>query len=249
MVPQLLLVAILCSGIASSQDHTEAGGYISGTPPWVPLIDQCMNAGGARNDCIAALPPDMHAAFIADERARAAERRALMQLPRTPPRVPAAGELPDIYKSPLSLAGLPIEIASRLANDGCLVPQSLGGRSNVVIAELAAAGQQDVAVICSVGGVSGIRIFWGGPATCPPPAETSPDRALLYKAADWEYSWAIERATPEHIRGYYEQYLEECPLESLPVMIHDGLEHIFAEKGAANLYCHEGQWLRLCGAD
>ena len=32
--------------------------YVPGTPSWVPLIDACMEAGGSRNDCIGALPPE-----------------------------------------------------------------------------------------------------------------------------------------------------------------------------------------------
>ena len=32
--------------------------YYPGTPSWVPLIDNCMIAGGTRTDCIEALPPE-----------------------------------------------------------------------------------------------------------------------------------------------------------------------------------------------
>jgi hypothetical protein len=243
------IVVIFCMPDTKAQDYPDIPGYLPGTPPWVPLIDACMTAGGQRNDCIEALPPDMYAAFLAAERARAAERRALMQLPRTPPQVPAPEDLPGIYRSPLSFAELPADIASLLDVSGCLIPRSLDGESNVITGELAAAGQQDIAVICSVDGVSEIRIFWGGSASCPPLDETSPDWALLYKAAEWEYFWGIAIASPAHIRNYYDKYAEECPLQDLPVMMHDGLEHIFGEEGSANLYCHDGQWLRLCGAD
>jgi hypothetical protein len=246
---RLILAVLVLVPVVHGQDYPDIPGYVPGTPPWVPLIDACMTAGGQRNDCIEALPPDMYAEFLAAERARAAERAALLQLARTPPQVPPPEELAHIYKSPLSVPELPGNVAEELAATGCLVPQSLGGDSNVVTGELAAAGQKDLAVICSVNGVSEIRIFWGGNASCPPLDETSPDWALLYQAAEWEYFWAIALASPEHIRSYYDKYPEECPLQDLPVMIHDGLEHIFEEKGSANLYCHEGQWLRLCGAD
>lgn len=248
-LPGFILTGLLFGPAIHAQDYPDIPGYVPGTPPWIPLIDACMAAGGGRNDCIEALPPDMYAAFLADEQAGAAERRALMRLPRTPPQVPPPGDLPEIYKSPLSLPEIPVDIAQLLEADGCRVPQSLGGETNVVTGALGAAGQQDVAVICSVDGISQIRIFWGGDASCPPIEETSPDWALLYKGAEWEYYWAIDIASPEHIRGYYDKYPDECPPQDLPVMIHDGLEHIFAEKGSLNLYCHEGQWLRLCGAD
>lgn len=32
--------------------------HMPGTPSWVPIIDTCMEAGGSRNDCIAALPSE-----------------------------------------------------------------------------------------------------------------------------------------------------------------------------------------------
>lgn len=54
--------------------------YEPGTPPWVPLIDECMAAGGSRNDCIAALPPDVYAALTDWERKTREQRRALMRI-------------------------------------------------------------------------------------------------------------------------------------------------------------------------
>lgn len=245
----LVVACLISMPVLIAQDYPNIPGYVPGTPPWIPLIDACMTAGGQRNDCIEALPPDIYAEFLAAERARAAERAALERLPRTPPLVPPPEQMPHIYKSPLSVPELPGNVAEELAATGCMIPQSLGGESNVVTGELAASGQQDLALICSIEGVSEIRIFWGGDASCPPLDENSPDWALLYQAAEWEYLWAIATASPEHIRSYYDKYPEECLLKDLPVMIHDGLEHISAEKGSSNHYCHEGQWLRLCGAD
>jgi hypothetical protein len=32
--------------------------YLPGTPSWVPLVDDCMAAGGNRTDCTNNLPPD-----------------------------------------------------------------------------------------------------------------------------------------------------------------------------------------------
>lgn len=197
----VLIVASGSFSFALAQDYPDIPGYVPGTPPWTPLIDACMTAGGGRIDCIEALPPDMYEAFLADEQARASERRALMRLPGTPPRVPPPGDLPHIYQSPLAVDDLSPDIARELAASGCLVPRSSGGESNVATGQLAAAGQLDVAVICSIDGVSEIRIFWGGDAHCPPLDETSPDWALLYEADEWEYFWGIAIAAPEHIRN------------------------------------------------
>ncbi len=245
----VLIVASGSFSFALAQDYPDIPGYVPGTPPWTPLIDACMTAGGGRIDCIEALPPDMYEAFLADEQARAAERRALMQLPRTPPQVPAPGDLPHIYQSPLALDELPADIARELAAGGCLVPRSSAGESNVVTGQLAAAGQHDVAVICSVDGVSEIRIYWGGDARCPAPDASSPDWALLYQTDVWEYHWGIAIAAPELVRSYYDSHPDECPSDDLPALLHDSLEHIFVEKGSSNLYCHEGRWLRLCRVD
>jgi hypothetical protein len=90
---------------------------------------------------IEALPPEIYAEFLAWEQGRAAERRARLKLPRTP-WVPAAEDLPEIYRSPLSLPELPAEIASSLEQSGCLIPQGLSGHSNVVVGQFATAGQQ-----------------------------------------------------------------------------------------------------------
>jgi hypothetical protein len=51
--------------------------YRPGTPSWVPLIDDCMRAGGDRNDCIDALPPEELEKFQEWERARG--RRQLLE--------------------------------------------------------------------------------------------------------------------------------------------------------------------------
>jgi hypothetical protein len=244
----LILAGLFFGFLARGQTSPEASGYVPGTPAWVPLIDACMARGGGRNDCIEALPPEMYAEFLAWEQGRAAERRALFSLPRTP-WVPAAKDLPEIYRSPLSLPELPAEIASSLEQSGCLIPQGLSGHSNVVVGELATAGQQDIAAICSVDGISRIEIFWGGDASCPDLQDDSPDWGLLYQEAEWEYYRAISIADPAHIRQYYDKYPEECPADDLPPLDHDGLEDIIVEKGSSNLYCHEGRWLSLCGGD
>jgi hypothetical protein len=159
----LILAVLFFGSFARGQTSPEASGYVPGTRAWVPLIDACMARGGGRNDCIEALPPKIYAEFLAWEQGVASKRRAFLKLPRTP-WVPAAKDLPEIYRSPLSLPELPAEIASSLEQSGCLIPQGHSGHSNVVVGELAAAGQQDIAAICSVDGISRIEIFWGGEA-------------------------------------------------------------------------------------
>ena len=56
---------------------TNAAGetYYLGTPSYVPLIDDCLSAGGTRSECIAALPPEELAKLQAEEERRGALRR------------------------------------------------------------------------------------------------------------------------------------------------------------------------------
>ena len=52
--------------------------YRPETPSWVPLIDNCIIAGGSRNDCIEALPPNELKKLEAWEAEVAAMRREQM---------------------------------------------------------------------------------------------------------------------------------------------------------------------------
>ena len=52
--------------------------YQPGTPSYVPLIDNCIIAGGSRNDCIEALPPDELKKLEEGEAKGAAMRREQM---------------------------------------------------------------------------------------------------------------------------------------------------------------------------
>lgn len=63
--------------------NSEGPNYDSGTPTWAPLIDACMNAGGSRGECIAALPPEELARLEAWEAEQGAKRRSQMALRQT----------------------------------------------------------------------------------------------------------------------------------------------------------------------
>lgn len=59
---------------------TSTGGiYQRGTPSYVPLIDECMSAGGTRGECIHVLPPEELAKLQAMEAEHAAMRRPQMK--------------------------------------------------------------------------------------------------------------------------------------------------------------------------
>jgi hypothetical protein len=242
------IVSAVVAVVVSPERAVGQREYKPGTPPWVPAIDDCMNAGGSRGDCIEALPPDLYKALTDWERRTGEQRRGWAEMRRQHP-VPPPEALPGIYRNPESVPELPFDIAKQLAESGCLVPKPLTGHPNVAIGEFAAKGQQDVAVVCSIDGVSFIRIFWGGPSSCPPLDSAGPDFGFLYKTVEWEYYRAIDTSNPEDILRRYEQYPEECPQRNLPPLEHQALEDIFAEKASSNMYCHAGQWYSLCGAD
>jgi hypothetical protein len=71
------------SGAGGPEDRqpeiTTESGYVPGTPPWVPLIDECMARGGTRSECIESLPPEVLEELEVSEREVAARRRALMR--------------------------------------------------------------------------------------------------------------------------------------------------------------------------
>lgn len=58
---------------------TTESGYVPGTPPWVPLIDDCMARGGTRSECIESLPPEVLEELEVSEGEVAARRRELMR--------------------------------------------------------------------------------------------------------------------------------------------------------------------------
>src|SRR5258708_23519943 len=76
-----------------------------------------------------------------------------------------------IFRSPESFSERPPSVTSSLAEEGCRIPQATIERkivaTNVISGEFARANQMDWAILCSKGGRSYIRVFWGGAAHCP----------------------------------------------------------------------------------
>jgi hypothetical protein len=224
-------------------------GYRPGTPPWVPVIDDCMAAGGNRNDCIEALPPDLYAGFLEWERGPEWRRGADILKRSRIPAVPPAEAIAAIFRSPLAVPSMRADVAAELARGRCLIPHDAKGEPAIAVGEFAAPGQEDIAVICSIDGESRIRILWGGPASCPEPGDVRPDGVLIYRSERWQYLWRIEAVPPETVRRRYELYPEECPAAELPPLEHSALADIRGEQAPVSLYCHLGRWRRLCGVN
>jgi len=86
LIPVLLVAcghAWFKSGVGVLEEQqpeiTTESGYVPGTPPWVPLIDDCMARGGTRSECIESLPPEVLEELEVSEGEVAARRRALMR--------------------------------------------------------------------------------------------------------------------------------------------------------------------------
>ena len=69
--------------------------YYTGTPTYVPLIDDCLALGGTRGACIEALPPDELKKLEAEEARRGAMRRAQMRGRRAHEVFGGRREVPD----------------------------------------------------------------------------------------------------------------------------------------------------------
>jgi hypothetical protein len=71
--------------------------------------------------------------------------------------------------SPTAFPELPKNLLAELQRRGCTIPQlsNMEGRQNVIKGEFAKPGQTDWAVLCSIGRISSIRVFWNASAINP----------------------------------------------------------------------------------
>jgi hypothetical protein len=154
---------------------------------------------------------------------------------------------------PSDFTQLPPEVTRELARRGCMVPQSfsfLGEETkphNVIRGSFAKKGQTDWAVLCSTGGASSIRIFWGGSPRCPDMLAPEADKAYLQNFGDGKigYSRKISAAGKDVIQECFRAYGGPKP----PPIRHQGIEDSFVMKASIIHYCHQGKWLQLTGAD
>jgi hypothetical protein len=176
--------------------------------------------------------------------------------------VPCAAQVPTISESiwetadrqvvrlnPTAFPELPENLEAALQRRGCTIPQvpMIDGRHNVIRGEFLNPGQTDWAVLCSVGRVSSILVFWNG-------SETSPAEIAKRKDLDRLQSWvgdkivfssAIAPVGREYILEHYRAYGGEKP----PAIDHQGINDMFYGKGSEVLYFYRGRLLHLTGAD
>lgn len=123
----------------------------------------------------------------------------------------------------------------------------IDGRHNVIKGEFLKPGQTDWAVLCSVGRVSLILVFWNGSETNPAQIATRDD---LDRLQGWGgdkivYSSAIAPVGREYILEHYRAYGGEKP----PEIDRQGINDLDFGKASVVLYFYRGKWLHLSGAD
>ena len=156
-------------------------------------------------------------------------------------------------RAPGSFRQLPAAFQAQLVAEGCGIPESgFSSRtnSNVIQGAFAASGQLDWAVLCAKGTRAAIRVFWGGPAaSCPARLEDFDNaNGMVLDGRDGPYySRTLGLAAPDRIREAHGRHGQAASV-TLPNVTHDGIEDSI-EKGSAILYCHDGAWLRLVGAN
>lgn len=161
----------------------------------------------------------------------------------------SAGEV--ALRAPRNFKQLPPIVQETLVAEGCRIPEagfSNNTTSNVIEGTFAAPGQSDWAVLCAKGKRVVIRVFWGGPiAPCPARLENRDfEHAMVRDGVPW-FSRMLSVASPTRIReahGRHGAYEGTLPAR----LTHDGIEDGI-EKGSSILYCHNGAWVKLAGAD
>jgi hypothetical protein len=150
---------------------------------------------------------------------------------------------------PDAFANVPPAIVDELQRMGCTIPQTHATAEphNVAIGRFLSATNRDWAVLCSRDGVSAILVFPNGAIDGVREVALSPDANWLQGIGGSQigFSRAIAVADPRYILSHYEAYGGPQP----PPLDHDGINEIFVEKASSVLYWHQGNWLRLQGAD
>lgn len=151
--------------------------------------------------------------------------------------------------APSEFKQLPANLIRDLQQRGCTVPQEHFTKEphNVIRGEFARPGQTDWAVLCSVGRVSHILIYWNGSETNPAQLPKGEDRAWLQTVGDNAigYSRQIAVIDGRGILKYYGYHGGPKP----PPVDHLGIEDAFVGKASKILYFYDGTWLALQGAD
>lgn len=212
---------------------------ISGPMPMIPYFEEASRAAESRPQAGArGVSPIMAAGSEKARRAMEEDRKRWQAAERNIRRL-----------MPGAFPNLPPGVTHDLERRGCLIPQTAydAHPHNVVSGEFARPGQTDWAVLCSVNGASTILVFWRGDVRDVAEIAPGEDLGSLQGMGEGRigYSRMIGVADRKFILDHYQAYGGVKP----PEIDHLGIDDAFVEKASVVHYFHQGQWLRLTGAD
>lgn len=153
---------------------------------------------------------------------------------------------------PSAFSELPSSIRQTLEQRKCLIPQIWKGwtldRHNVIRGAFFRKRQVDWAVLCSVETRSTILVFKQGASQ--PVAELASandqDFVQVVEPGTVGFSRVISATGRERTLKYHKEFGGTKPP---PPLDHQGIDDAFAEKASVIHYFHDGEWLKLPGAD
>lgn len=151
---------------------------------------------------------------------------------------------------PSALQSMTSVVRAELARRGCTIPQTWSNPSphNVISGRFLGRDDVDVAVLCSVKGVSRILVFPGGTTTGVMELSEAPDDGFMQVVSaerGMGYSRAIQAAPVNRISSF----LKRAPSIALFSPQHEGIEDVFVEKASTVWYWRGGKWLAIPGMD
>lgn len=193
--------------------------------------------------------PAVEGTTTSDSRVRARVEATTQADNRTPENAWSKADEQTRRLHPSAFANVPSKIVNELQRLGCTIPQTDGELKphNVITGRFLSAANRDWAVLCSRDRVSSILVFPNGAVDDVREIESSPDANWLQGMGGSQivFSRAIGVADARYIVSHYEEYGGPKP----PPLDHQGINHMFVEKGSTVLYWRQGKWLQLQGAD
>lgn len=151
-----------------------------------------------------------------------------------------------IHRLPVSsFPELPSEIAKRLKERDCMIPQTYEAHrpENVIRASLQRAGSSDWAVLCAAKGQVSLLVFFGsapGDAVQLATAQETQNLEIHDPSGVMGFDWGIDRASPQQVRDA-RTGMEHHP----PLLDHDALADTILEKSTVYHFYRKNAWTVL----
>ena len=148
-----------------------------------------------------------------------------------------------IHRLPVSsFPELPSEIAGRLKERDCMIPQTYEAHrpENVIRASLQRAGSSDWAVLCAAKGAVSLLVFFGSEPAAPMELASAKETDRLQArgaGGTLGFNWGIDRASPEQVREA-QSGMEPRP----PPLSHDALADSIVEQQTVYHFYAKNTW-------